>query len=101
VTETLTVEVVFASAESQVLLPIQLPPGATVADAIQVSKIQDRFPGFRLSELPVGIWGRVVTPEHALQSGDRVEIYRQLKIDPMTARRVRASAPDPDRSESH
>jgi len=36
-----------------------------------------------------GIWGRKVSWGHHVQSGDRVELYRDLKVDPMVARRQR------------
>ena len=36
-----------------------------------------------------GIWGRVVPPEHILQVGDRLELYRPLTVDPKVARRQR------------
>jgi hypothetical protein len=38
----------------------------------------------------VGIFGRLVALEHALATGDRVEIYRPLTADPKEARRRRA-----------
>lgn len=99
-TEELDVEVAFAAPESQVLLALKVPASATVADAIRASGIQDRFPDYPLAALQVGVWGRVVSSGRQLQAGDRVEIYRELEIDPMEARRVRASAPIPDPSES-
>jgi putative ubiquitin-RnfH superfamily antitoxin RatB of RatAB toxin-antitoxin module len=99
--EDLTVEIVFAAPESQLLLELRLPPGTTVAEAIDASRLQERFPDYSFGELPVGVWGRIVSPAHELQPGDRVEIYRELEIDPMAARRVRASAPVPDPSEPH
>lgn len=98
--EQLDVEVVFAAPDSQVLLPVRVPADATVADAIRASRIQDRYPEYSLDALQVGIWGKVVSLKRQLQAGDRVEIYRELEIDPMEARRIRASAPNPDLSES-
>lgn len=98
--EELDVEVVFAAPDSQLLLALKVPADATVRDAIQLSGIQDRFPEYPLDSLQVGIWGRVVSLTQQLHAGDRVEIYRELEIDPMEARRIRASAPTPDPSES-
>ena len=37
----------------------------------------------------VGIWGRKVSASHVLQPGDRLELYRALKVDPKVARRQR------------
>jgi len=38
----------------------------------------------------VGIWGRTVALDAPLAEGDRVEIYRPLRMDPKEARRRRA-----------
>ena len=81
------VEVVFALAEKQKLTAMTLSRGATVADAIAESSIFKDFPGENLEQLTVGVWGRVVTREHVLSDGDRVEIYRALQLDPRHARR--------------
>ena len=36
-----------------------------------------------------GIWGRKVTWSHGVAEGDRIELYRALKVDPKVARRQR------------
>jgi putative ubiquitin-RnfH superfamily antitoxin RatB of RatAB toxin-antitoxin module len=83
----ITVEVAFATPESQALAECRLRIGATVADAIEKSGLNSNYADFKLADLPVGIWGRLVTRERVLRNGDRVEIYRQLQIDPREARR--------------
>ena len=35
------------------------------------------------------VWGRVVSADYVLQAGDRIELVRGLRVDPMTARRER------------
>lgn len=85
------VEVVFATADRQRLIAVSLARGATVADAIARSAIHEQFPGVKLDELTVGIWGRTVERDHVLSDGDRVEIYRALEMDPREARRQLAS----------
>ena len=91
----LQVEVVFADANSQRLKTVGLPAGATVENAIAASGLQSEFPDYDFRDLPVGIWGKVVQPQRKVRAGDRVEIYRGLEVDPMEARRIRASATDP------
>jgi len=76
----------------QSLLSLQLPDGATVADAIEQSGIASQHSGIEFDALPTGVWGRVVDRTHRLRDGDRVEIYRELKIDPRDARRQLALA---------
>ena len=86
------VEVVFALAEKQVLQAVELPDGATVADAIDASAIARQFPGVDVGDLQAGIWGRTVERACAVRDGDRVELYRPLEMDPREARRLRAEA---------
>ena len=83
------VEVAFATPERQKIAKLRVPPGTTVAEAIELSGIVRDFPeaGKRAG---VGIFGRKVAEEHILQEGDRVEIYRPLLIDPKEARRRNA-----------
>ena len=86
------VEVVFALADRQVLRAVELPDGATVAEAIATSGISGQFPGLAFEELQAGIWGKPVERACAVRDGDRVELYRPLEMDPREARRLRAGA---------
>ena len=61
---------------------LDLPVGATVADALRASCGVERG-----NEPSVGIWGRAASLDAVLQPLDRVEIYRPLKVDPKVARR--------------
>ena len=91
VSETLKVEVAYASPDDQILVEVVLTEPATVGDAIAAAFGEDeRAPPNR--ELPVGIWGRVVPRNAPLRDGDRVEIYRPLRLDPREARRRYAAA---------
>ena len=85
-TAEISVDIVFAVPESQMLVELRLAPGATVADAIAASGLIDAFPEHALTALPVGIWGRLTEAGQVLKDGDRVEIYRQLPVDPMESR---------------
>ena len=87
------VEVAFATPPRQAILRVEVPVGCTVAQAIELSGIHERFPGMRVAADAVGIFSRKVPLEHVLQDGDRVEIYRPLIADPKEARRARAGKP--------
>ncbi len=87
-----TIEVVLAIAERQVLREVAVPAGATVAEAIARSGIADEFPELEVESLTVGIWGKVVDRSKPVQVGDRIEVYRPLPIDPRDARRQIAVA---------
>lgn len=86
------IELVLAAAERQVLLAMQVASGATVADVIEQSGIHLEFPEMRVGELEVGIWGKLVAGDYVVREGDRIEIYRPLRIDPREARRQLARA---------
>ena len=66
---------------------VDVAAGASVLEAIRAAGI-----GVGIGETPtVGIWGRACSPDTAVQTGDRVEIYRPLQVDPKEARRRRAA----------
>ena len=71
---------------------MKVASGATVADVIAESGIQQEFPDVRLGQLELGIWGKLVTEDDVVHDGDRIEFYRQLRIDPREARRQLARA---------
>ena len=68
---------------------LAVPPGSTVADALERSLIIQRHPNLDLATQRVGIWGKLCSLETALRERDRVEIYRPLQVDPKEARRLR------------
>ena len=81
------VEVAYALPDRQALLPLLVPKGATVREAIEHSGILELFPEIDLGENRVGIFGRLCTADRVLEAGDRVEIYRPLLADPKEVRR--------------
>jgi len=86
----ITVEVVCATAERQLLRQVSLPVGSQVITAIEQSGILQEMPGVAFDPSRIGIFSRRVAPGEILQDGDRVEIYRPLTLDPKDARRRRA-----------
>ena len=88
----LSVEVVLATPERQVLLTVNVEAGASVADIVLRSGIALHFPGLVVADLAVGIWGKPVSRDSTVNAGDRIELYRPLDIDPREARRQRARA---------
>jgi putative ubiquitin-RnfH superfamily antitoxin RatB of RatAB toxin-antitoxin module len=88
---TLQIEVVYALPKRQWLVSVQLPVGATVADAITASALEQKVEGLRVDPAAVGIHGRKAGMDQVLQDGDRVEIYRPLLADPKEVRRARAA----------
>ena len=85
----ISVEIVYALADRQVLRRILLPEGSTVEDAIRVSGLRAAFP--EMDTTHVGIHGEPVPVTTVLRDRDRVEIYRPLRADPKEVRRARAA----------
>ncbi len=84
----LQIEVVYAHAEAQTIIRLSLPSGATAQDAVERSGILSQLPG--QTRLIYGIFGRPVPANRRLSDGDRIELYRPLRVDPRVARRLRA-----------
>lgn len=87
----LHVEVVYATPEQQDVAVVEVPPGATAIAAIHASGILQRHPEIDLARQKIGVFGKLARAGTALRDGDRVEIYRALRVDPREARRARAS----------
>ena len=68
---------------------VQLEEGATILAALEASGLRTEFPGLDLRSAVTGVWGRKARLEQCVRDGDRVEIYRPLKVDPKVARRER------------
>jgi len=85
------VEVAYATPAEQVVVEVELPPDATLAQAIDVSGLLQQFPDIDLRH-GVGIFGERRALTDTVCEGDRVEIYRPLKVDPKDQRRRRAKA---------
>lgn len=81
--------VAYAMPEKQAEIPLTVEKNCTVALAIQQSGILQRFPKIKLTEIEVGIYSKRVLLDAKLRDGDRIEIYRPLKIDPKQARLLR------------
>lgn len=85
----LRVEVVYALPEQQDIVPVELPPGALLSDAVAESGLLERYPAIKSGVTPVGIFGKRADWDVALENGDRVELYRPLVADPKEQRRNR------------
>jgi len=83
------VEIVYALPYQVHCINLAVPDGTTLEQAIRISGLLDKCPDINLSVNRVGIFGRLKSPETPLKDGDRVEIYRPLKVDPKEARRKR------------
>ncbi len=83
------IEIVHVSEDKQLLkMQVEYIDGMTVQQALDTSGFLVKYP--ELSGLAVGVFSKQVSLDTALRAGDRIEIYRPLKISPMEKRRLRA-----------
>lgn len=83
----LQVTVVFAPKARLVQeVQLNLPADSTVLQALLASGL---WAPLAKSNPAVGIWGRKVALDQLVRDQDRIEIYRELTVDPKVARRER------------
>jgi uncharacterized protein len=80
-----------AAMRSSVEVSLRLPVGSRLVDAIRESQLLRGLPDAAVDALQTGVWGRKQPSDQVLREGDRVELYRALKVDPKVARRERFS----------
>lgn len=84
------VTLVYATGPREVLeRDLMVPEGTTLAGALTLSGWREQFGLETHSALTFGIWGRAAPLQTLLRPHDRVELYRELKVDPKVARRER------------
>lgn len=90
--QTLQVELIHAPEAGEVWREtLELSIGASISDALRLSGFARQFPQMLEAGTPlVGIFGQSCPAERVLADGDRIEIYRPLRFDPMESRRRRA-----------
>lgn len=72
------------------MLRVEVPTGTTIGEAIRASGLLELEPALRDTTPDVGVWNRKAAWEAPVRDGDRIEVYRQLTVDPKQARRIRA-----------
>lgn len=88
---TIRVELAYALPARQTLLAFDVPAGTTVGEAITLSGIRLLHPDLDSALVQIGIFSRFVTPDHIVDSGDRIELYRPLVADPKSSRHARVA----------
>ena len=95
----IAVQVVWSPAARETLVAdLRLPAGSTLAQALAaadwpaLASAAQGDAAFAAQGLSAAVWNKARPLAHVLREGDRVEVLRDLQIDPMTARRVRFEA---------
>lgn len=85
------INVIYASASEQKIFSISVSSVISLEEAIYHSGILQAFPEINLAQNKVGIFGKVKKLTDFAFSGDQIEIYRPLLIDPKEGRRKKAT----------
>jgi putative ubiquitin-RnfH superfamily antitoxin RatB of RatAB toxin-antitoxin module len=73
------------------LCELDLPEEATIAVALGAARRLLGEAAADWEHAATGIYGRVYARGHIPEDGDRIELYRPLKLDPRAKRRARAA----------
>ena len=87
------VEVAYALPHRQKIYALLVEEGTTALEAAKRTTVTRDFADINLEQAKLGIFGQLlkIPADHQLQEGDRVEIYRPLRVDPKEVRRKRAA----------
>ncbi len=88
--------IAYSDPVQQVWLRIEVAEDSNVEQAIIKSGILRQFPDIDLTGQAVGVFGKLVKLDAALNPGDRVEIYRGIIADPATVPRRQMADDDDD-----
>ena len=89
--ETISVEVVYALPQKQEIFTVKLPSGASARQAVEASGVLQKYPEIDLAKNKLGVFAKLTKPDAPLRDRDRVEIYRPLIADPKEVRKQRAA----------
>jgi uncharacterized protein len=87
----INVEVVYALPARQIVVPLKLPAGTTLQQALESSGLPAKYPEIDLAKGKFGIYSKLAKLDTPLRDRDRVEIYRSLIADPKEVRKQRAA----------
>ncbi|MDI6749056.1 MAG: RnfH family protein [Rhodocyclaceae bacterium] len=89
--DTIKIEVVYALPTRQEVVPLTLPAGSTLQQALEASGLLAKYPEIDLAKGKFGIYSKLAKLDTVLRDRDRVEIYRPLIADPKEVRKQRAA----------
>lgn len=97
--EMINVEVAYALPDKQRIEKLSVAVGTTALEAVEQANMGRFFNGSPdLVTAKLGVFGKSVQATYELSEGDRVEIYRELLIDPKAVRRARAEKAKAERT---
>jgi uncharacterized protein len=85
----MNVGVCYAESDRQLWMRLEVPDHCTIEETINLSGVLKLYPEINLTSQKVGIFGKIAALDTPVKDGDRVEIYRQITVDPQTVQRRR------------
>lgn len=90
VKDKIQIEIAYATPHQQLIVECEVEQGSSPREAVIQSDINQYFPEIDKQQCDIGIFGKAIRPDHKLENGDRIEIYRPLLADPKEVRKRRA-----------
>ena len=92
-TDKIRVEVAYALPDKQKIVVLEVEQGTVVREVALQANMTKFFPDLDVANAKLGIFGKAVRKpeEQEIKAGERVEIYRELTVDPKKARANRAA----------
>jgi uncharacterized protein len=85
----MNVGVCYGESDRQLWMRLEVPDNCTIEETINLSGVLKLYPEINLTSQKVGIFGKIAALDTPVKDGDRVEIYRQITVDPQTVQRRR------------
>jgi putative ubiquitin-RnfH superfamily antitoxin RatB of RatAB toxin-antitoxin module len=85
------VSVAWITPEMQDVVPVELPAGATIAEAVDAAGLVATY-ALDLAHLTIAVAGARRALNDVVHDGERIDLLRALTVDPKEARRHRARA---------
>jgi putative ubiquitin-RnfH superfamily antitoxin RatB of RatAB toxin-antitoxin module len=82
--------VAWAAPGHELLIEVEVAEEATIAQVLEAARRISGDESIPWTSAPTGIFGEPYPRSARPRDGDRVELYRTLRIDPKAARRSRA-----------
>lgn len=85
----LDVSIIYCPEDKDVYkVELLVEPGSTINDVLITSKLFELYP--ETKDYAIGIYSDIADSGDLVRHGDRIEVYRPLKIDPKSRRRQKA-----------
>ncbi len=84
------VEIIYALPNEQKSFYVLFDDTITATQALEQSRVLELY-NLSLENIKIGVFGREISLDTQLEANDRLEIYRDLTIDPKQARMMKVA----------